>query len=359
MTDHHFMSIALSLAEKNLGIVAPNPSVGCVVVKDGVIIGQGCTAPGGRPHAEVIALQNATIPTDNATIYVTLEPCCHYGVTGPCTLEIIRSRAKRVVVATIDPDGRVSGKGVAALLKTGIQVDQGVLQKEAEALNVGFFTTRKLRRPYITCKVAATLDGKIATSAGDSKWITGEDTRQWVHQLRAKYDAIMIGSNTLMKDDPLLTCRAPGLENRSPLRLIVDSQGKLNEGHNIAKTAGQVRTWVVTSKVNRKLPNINYLLVDKNYDNGKVNIKDMTNKLVEEIGITRLLIEGGGELVTQFLKNNLIDRLIICRSGKIFGNDAMPFVAGLGVFSLSSCVQFKKVEVIEFNDDVVEIWDKY
>ncbi|QUI60003.1 bifunctional diaminohydroxyphosphoribosylaminopyrimidine deaminase/5-amino-6-(5-phosphoribosylamino)uracil reductase RibD [Wolbachia endosymbiont of Spodoptera picta] len=411
MTDDYFMSIALKLAEKSLGSVAPNPAVGCIIVKNGMVIGEGYTGIGGRPHAEVVALQNAKDLTHGATMYVTLEPCCHFGVTEPCTTEIIRSGIKMVVIATIDPDSRVSGRGIKALADAGIEVKQGIMQKEAEKLNVGFFTTKKLHRPFIACKIATTLDGKIATFTGDSKWITSEDTRNWVHELRAKYDAIMIGSSTLINDDPLLTCRLPGLEDRSPIRLIIDSQGKLQEEHNIAKTADKITTWVITNReIERKIKNINYLIVNSNHkppvipdvtpihspvipmpspvipvprhldpenfkqlhnENwsragmtsepdiiDKVCLKDMASKLVSEIGITRLLVEGGGVLITELLKHSLIDRLIICRSGKILGNDATPFVGNLEIESINNCHKFKKVEIIEFSEDVVEVWDR-
>ncbi len=393
MTDDYFMSIALKLAEKSLGSVAPNPAVGCVIVKDGMLIGEGYTGIGGRPHAEVVALQNAKDLTHGATMYVTLEPCCHFGVTEPCTAEIIKSGIRKVVIATIDPDSRVSGGGIKALKEVGIEVKQGIMQKEAEKLNVGFFTTKKLHRPFIACKIATTLDGKIAAFTGDSKWITSEDTRNWVHELRAKYDAIMIGSSTLINDDPLLTCRLPGLEDRSPIRLIIDSQGKLKEEHNIAKTADKITTWVITNReIEKKIKNINYLIVNSNHkppvipvpshwdpENfkqlrsedwsragmtsepdiiDKVCLKDMASKLVSEIGITRLLVEGGGILITELLKHNLIDRLIICRSGKILGNDATPFIGDLGIQSINNCHKFKKVKIIEFSEDVVEVWDK-
>ncbi|AZU37441.1 riboflavin biosynthesis protein RibD [Wolbachia endosymbiont of Bemisia tabaci] len=411
MTDDYFMSIALKLAEKSLGSVAPNPTVGCVIVKDGMVIGEGYTGIGGRPHAEVVALQNAKDLTHGATMYVTLEPCCHFGVTEPCTAEIIKSGIRKVVIAAIDPDSRVSGGGIKALKEAGIEVKQGIMQKEAEKLNVGFFTTKKLHRPFIACKIATTLDGKIATFTGDSKWITSEDTRNWIHELRAKYDAIMIGSNTLVSDDPLLTCRLPGLENRSPIRLIIDSQEKLQEEHNIAKTADKITTWMITSKeIKRKIKNINYLVVNssnnppvipdvtpthppiiptpspvipvprhwdpenfkqlhnENWSRAgmtsepdiidKVCLKDMASKLVSEIGITRLLVEGGGVLVTELLKHNLIDRLIICRSGKILGNDATPFIGNLGIQFIKHCHQFKKVELIDFDEDIVELWDR-
>ncbi|QKX03266.1 bifunctional diaminohydroxyphosphoribosylaminopyrimidine deaminase/5-amino-6-(5-phosphoribosylamino)uracil reductase RibD [Wolbachia endosymbiont of Litomosoides sigmodontis] len=376
MIDNYFMSIALKLAEKTLGNVAPNPAVGCVIVKDGMVAGEGYTGIGGRPHAEVAALQSIKGSIHGATMYVTLEPCCHYGVTGPCTVEIIRSGIKRVVIAAVDPDKRVSGSGIKALEEAGIAVKQGIMQEEAEKLNTGFFTAKKLHRPFIACKIATTLDGKIATFTGDSKWITSESTRNWVHELRAKYDAIMIGSNTLINDDPVLTCRLPRLENKFPIRLIVDSQERLKEKHNIARTADKVTTWVITNKeVEKKIKSINYLIVNSNdkpilacksgmtsnqeeYSADKICLKDMALKLVSEIGITRLLVEGGGVLITELLKYDLIDRLIICRSGKILGNDSTPFIGNLGIQSINNCYQFKKVEVVDFDEDIVEVWNK-
>ncbi|MCV3769398.1 MAG: bifunctional diaminohydroxyphosphoribosylaminopyrimidine deaminase/5-amino-6-(5-phosphoribosylamino)uracil reductase, partial [Wolbachia pipientis] len=316
-------------------------------------------------------------------------------------------------IATIDPDKRVLGRGIKTFKEAGIEVKQGIMQKKAEKLNIGFFTTQKLHRPFITCKIAMTLDGKIATFTGNSRWIVSKDTRNWVHTLRAKHDAIMIGSNTLIKDNPLLTCRLPGLEDRSPTRLIIDSQGKLKEEHNIAKTADKVITWVITNKkVEKKIHNINYLIVNSNnkspitskslssiplskhwnlenlvsnqytkrlHNKPKISIlhteitseqevsnvfdkkiclKDMASKLVSKIGITRLLVEGGRVLITELLKCNLIDRLIICRSGKILGNDAIPFIGNLGIKFINNCYQFKKVEIIDFDEDIIEIWDK-
>ena len=388
MSDDHFMSIALRLAEKNLGNVAPNPAVGCVIVKDSRIIGEGYTEIGGRPHAETTALQGAKDLAHKdlahgATMYVTLEPCCHHGITGPCTTEIIKAGIKRVVIATTDPDKRVLGGGIKALKEAGIEIKYGIMRKEAEELNVGFFTVQKFQRPFIACKIATTLDGKTATSTGESKWITEEDTRNWVHGLRAKYDAIMIGSNTLLNDDPLLTCRLPGLEDRSPIRLVIDSEGKLKKEHNIAKTASQIKTWVITnSEIKEKIEDINYLIVDSTVtsmlspvtqatstfipvlDTGiqkknikKVCLKSAMSKIATEIGVTRLLVEGGGILITELLKHNLIDRLIICRSGKILGNDAAPFIGNLGFQSIKECYKFKKAETINFSNDVVEVWD--
>ncbi|WP_333023856.1 bifunctional diaminohydroxyphosphoribosylaminopyrimidine deaminase/5-amino-6-(5-phosphoribosylamino)uracil reductase RibD [Wolbachia endosymbiont of Pentidionis agamae] len=355
MPDNYFMKVALQLAKKNLGNVAPNPAVGCVIVKNNMIIGKGYTGIGGRPHAEVFALQSAQ-ETHGATMYTTLEPCCHYGVTNPCTMEIIKSGIKKVVIAATDPDKRVSGNGIKILKEAGIDVTYGIMKEEAEKLNIGFFYVQKLNRPFIACKIATTLDGKIATATGKSKWITANQTRNWVHRLRAEYDAIMIGSNTLTTDDPLLTCRLPGLENRSPIRFIVDSQNKLRKDHNIAKTAEKIKTWVITNKKIQEIENISYLTVDSN-NIGKVCLRNTMFNIATKIGVTRLLVEGGGILITELLKHQLIDRLIICRSGKILGNDAIPFITDLKLHSINECYEFEKVEIIDCSNDVIEIWD--
>lgn len=232
------------------------------------------------------------------------------------------------------------------------------MQEEAEKLNIGFFTSRRLQRPYITCKLATTLDGKIAAKSGDSKWITGEDTREWVHGLRAKYDGVMVGSNTLVADDPLLTVRVSGLEDRTPVRLVVDSEGRLKAKHKLAKTAEKIQTWVVTCKyVTSPVNHVRYLIVEPNSE-GRVSLKDMASRLVDKVGLTRLLVEGGGGLVTALLKEGLIDRLVLCRSGKVLGNDAVPSVGGLDISSIGKSYRFKKAEVKEFSEDVVEIWDR-
>ncbi|MBV0899456.1 MAG: bifunctional diaminohydroxyphosphoribosylaminopyrimidine deaminase/5-amino-6-(5-phosphoribosylamino)uracil reductase RibD [Wolbachia endosymbiont of Fragariocoptes setiger] len=357
MKDNYFMSIALKLAEQGLGKVYPNPSVGCIIVQNNIIISEGRTGFGGRPHAEVIALNNAKSETYDATMYVTLEPCCHQGVTGPCTVEIIKSGIKRVVIAISDPDKRVSGLGIKMLKEHGIEVTYGVMKEEAKQLNIGFFITKSLYRPFITCKIASTLDGKIATSTNASKWITNEKTRNWVHYLRAQYDSILIGSNTLIYDNPILNCRLSGIESYSPKRLIIDSREKLTKEHNISKTANKIETWIITNKkASKEIKHINYLIVDSS-ENEKVSLKDMASKLFSILKITRVLVEGGGILVTELLKKKLIDRLIICRSGKILGNDAKPFIGNLEIVSIDQCYKFKKVKIIDLEDDVVEIWD--
>lgn len=352
--DNYFMSIALRLAKRGLGNVSPNPAVGCVIVQDDVIISRGWTQAGGRPHAEVIALERAGNLAYNSTMYITLEPCCHHGNTAPCTLAIITSGIKKVVIATCDPDSRVSGKGIEALLNAGIEVKCNVMKREAEELNAGFFYSKKLSRPFVTLKIAMSFDGRIATPAGESKWITSSLTRNWVHKVRAEHDAVMIGGNTFAIDDPMLDCRLPGLEGQSPMRIIIDSKARLKPKHQIAKTASKIKTVIVTdNEPKERIKHINYLIV-YNY---KTSLKIVMQELTTRFGITRLLVEGGNILFTELLKQKLVDRIICCRAGKILGNEALPAIGNLNIIDIGQCYTLKKVESFNFSDDIIEIWD--
>ena len=242
--DRHFMAVALRLAERGLGRVWPNPAVGCVLVRDGRIVGRGWTQPGGRPHAEVEALRRAGEAALGATAYVSLEPCAHYGRTPPCTMALLQAGIRRVVVAALDPDARVDGRGVEQLRQAGVDVALGVGRTEAEAINAGFFLRVRAGRPLVTLKVATSLDGMIATRTGESQWITGDLSRARGHLLRARHDAIMIGSGTALADDPSLTCRLSGLEDRSPVRLVLDRRARLSPDSKLATSASNVPTWL-------------------------------------------------------------------------------------------------------------------
>src|SRR5919202_715739 len=240
------MRAALALARRGLGNTWPNPSVGCVVVRDGRVVGRGWTQPGGRPHAETEALARAGDASKGATAYITLEPCCHWGQTPPCTDALLVAGVARVVVAMEDPDPRVLGDGIDRLRSAGIEVTVGVCADEAAELNAGFTKRIVEGRPLTTLKLATTLDGRIATHRGESQWITGPAARERAHALRADHDAIMVGSNTVLVDNPLLTCRLPGLEHRSPVRLVVDSRLRVPLTARLVAGARQVPTWFVT-----------------------------------------------------------------------------------------------------------------
>ncbi|QGR02200.1 bifunctional diaminohydroxyphosphoribosylaminopyrimidine deaminase/5-amino-6-(5-phosphoribosylamino)uracil reductase RibD [Ehrlichia ruminantium] len=350
--DKKFMSLALRLARRGLGNVFPNPAVGCIIVNNGVIVGRGWTQVGGRPHAEIVALNNAGCITKGATAYVTLEPCSHYGKTGPCVLNLINAGIKRVVIATSDPDMRVAGNGIKLLRYANVEVECGVMHDEARALNIGFFYSKIKNRPFITVKIASTLDGKIALSNGKSKWITNELTRTWVHKQRSMYDAVMVGSNTIVQDDPMLNTRIPSLESYSPIRVVVDRSGKVSNDHNIIKNADVIPTYILTNNVVKTtLGAANYLIVNA----GDNFLVESMKLLVKKVGITRLFVEGGGILITELLKNNLVDQIIWCRSDKIFGSNAIPAICNLSIVELQCVYNFKRVNTLYFEGDIVDI----
>jgi diaminohydroxyphosphoribosylaminopyrimidine deaminase / 5-amino-6-(5-phosphoribosylamino)uracil reductase len=245
------MRTALSLARRQLGQAWPNPSVGAVIIKNGDMIGQAATARGGRPHAETIAITQAGDHARGATLYVSLEPCAHQGQTPPCTQAIIDAGITCVVVACRDPNPKVNGEGIAQLKAAGIDVIEDVCHAEATDINRGFFSVITRGRPFISLKIATSQDGKITNAASKSKWITSEAARQHGHLLRSQYDAIATGIGTVLADDPLLTCRLPGMEDKSPVRIVFDSQLRLPPTSKLVQTAAQVPVWVFTNEINK------------------------------------------------------------------------------------------------------------
>jgi len=334
--DARFMALALRLARRGLGNAWPNPAVGCVVVRGGRIVGRGWTQPGGRPHAEVEALKRAGPAALGATAYVSLEPCAHYGKTPPCTMALLHAGIRRVVVATGDPDPRVDGNGLAQLRVAGVEVAFGTLRAEAEALNAGFFLKVRQGRPLVTLKLATSADARIATRAGESQWITGEEARTFGHQLRATHDAILIGSRTALADDPLLTCRLPGLEARSPVRVVLDSALRLPATSRLVATAGELPTWVVTrphpageQAATLRSRGVEVIEADVRRD-GKLDPGAVLRALAGR-GITRVLIEGGPTVATAFLGERLVDRLAWFRAPLLLGADGVPAFGTLEV----------------------------
>jgi diaminohydroxyphosphoribosylaminopyrimidine deaminase/5-amino-6-(5-phosphoribosylamino)uracil reductase len=338
--DVRFMALALRLAERGLGQTWPNPTVGCIVVRDGRIIGRGWTQPGGRPHAEVEALARAGAGALGASAYVSLEPCAHYGRTPPCTMALLHAGVRRVVVAVNDPDPRVDGKGIAQLSQAGVEVEVGLLRAEAEALNAGFFSRIRRGRPLVTLKLASSLDGRIATRSGASRWITGEAARARAHLLRASHDAIMVGSGTALADDPALTCRLPGLEPRSPLRVVLDSRLRLSASSRLAIGARDVPTWLVTSEQapaarGRVLERAGVrLLRVAAAPEGGLDLARVLAMLAKE-GLSRVLVEGGAELAGALLRARLVDRLVWFQAPLVIGGDGLPAVAGFGTETLA------------------------
>jgi diaminohydroxyphosphoribosylaminopyrimidine deaminase/5-amino-6-(5-phosphoribosylamino)uracil reductase len=293
------MGVALQLARRHLGMTWPNPSVGAVIVKDGQIVGEGITARGGRPHAETQALEQAGRRAQGATLYVTLEPCAHHGKTPPCADAIIAAGISMVVVACGDPNPLISGKGFATLRKAGIEVVEKICEAEALIVNRGFFSAINQGRPYIALKLATSQDGKMATRSGDSQWITSEKSRFQAHLLRSQYDAIATGIGTVLADDPLLTCRLPGMEDRSPVRVVFDRQGRLPASSKLMKTSNDIPVWVMKSPIGEA-------------------VQELAQR-----GITRLLVEAGAKLSTAFLQSGLVDRMYWFRAPIVIGNDGM------------------------------------
>ncbi|WP_413204185.1 bifunctional diaminohydroxyphosphoribosylaminopyrimidine deaminase/5-amino-6-(5-phosphoribosylamino)uracil reductase RibD [Rhodospirillum sp. A1_3_36] len=354
------MGVALGLAARGLGRVWPNPSVGCVLVSpDGRVVGRGWTQPGGRPHAEREALDQAGPLARGATAHVTLEPCSHYGQTPPCADALIDAGVFRVVVALIDPDERVSGQGLARLRAAGIEVRTGVREAEARDLNQGFLLCRIKGRPLVTLKTATSLDGRIATATGHSQWITGPEARQRGHRLRATHDAIAVGVGTVLADDPTLTCRLPGLEDRSPVRVVFDSHARIPVNGALVRSADRIPLWVVTgpeasvhrrSNLEKKGARVLSVAGD---DVGRPRVDAALSALADQ-GVTRLLVEGGGDLAGAFLAAGLVDHLVWFRAPLVIGSDGKGAIAAFGVDHLGDSAQFSARARCVAGGDLVE-----
>lgn len=357
--DDAFMRAALVLARRGLGRVWPNPAVGCVIVRDGRVVGRGWTHPGGRPHAETVALAQAGEAARGATVYVTLEPCSHHGKTPPCADALVQAGVARVVTAMQDPDPRVSGEGHARLADAGIAVDTGLCAKEAEAVNAGFLTRVRKARPLVTLKFATTLDGRIATHRGDSRWITDEAARACGHRLRAEADAILVGSGTVLADDPLLTCRLAGLEDRSPVRIVMDSRLAVPLTSALVRTAGEVPTWLYTLKDAPDeraavLRDCGVEVVELAADRAGLPRLDALLADLGRRGITRLLVEGGARLSATFLREKLVDRIEWFRAPSVLGGDGLPAAEAFGVDELDDLARFRRVDVRPVGVDLLE-----
>jgi diaminohydroxyphosphoribosylaminopyrimidine deaminase/5-amino-6-(5-phosphoribosylamino)uracil reductase len=356
--DRAHMQAALGLARRGLGQVWPNPAVGCVLVREGRVVGRGWTAPGGRPHAETQALLMAGEQAKGAVAYVTLEPCSHQGKTGPCAEALIKAGVVRAVVAIDDPDPRVSGRGLEMLRQAGIVVELGLCREEAAEINAGFFTRLSAGRPLVTVKSASSLDGRIATHSGESKWITGPKARSAGHFLRAEADAIMVGSTTAIVDDPDLTCRLPGLEGRSPVRLVVDSRLRLPLTSKLVANAKSTPTWLITVTGNdpeRLLAyaNCGVEVIEVAAGEEGVDLPAVMTELGSR-GLTRLLVEGGAHLTAALLRHDLVDRVAWFRAPVLLGGDGLAAVVPFGVDHLDQAPRFIRLSVAELGGDIFE-----
>src|SRR5947209_4813374 len=346
--DLRSMRAALALARRGLGTVWPNPAVGCVIVNRGRVVGRGWTQQGGRPHGETEALARAGEAARDATAFVSLEPCCHWGRTPPCTDALIAAGIRRVVVALEDPDPSVAWEGVRRLRAAGLQVDvdTGFCKPEAAEINAGFFCRLRNGRPLVTLKLATSLDGRIATGRGESQWITGPPARGRAHALRAAHDAIMVGTGTVLADDPQLTCRLPGLAHRSPVRVVIDRQLRIPPTMRLISDARTVPTWVLTSPsadAARRHALLSAGVTVIEFDPGPDGNGSLAAALAAlgERGITRLLVEGGGHLAAAFARAGLIDRLVWVHAPMLLGGDGIPAIAEFGLQVLSEAPSFE------------------
>jgi diaminohydroxyphosphoribosylaminopyrimidine deaminase/5-amino-6-(5-phosphoribosylamino)uracil reductase len=348
--DRKWMSRALELAERGRGAVEPNPLVGAVVVRDGALVGEGWHQRFGGPHAEVFALGAAGEAARGATLYTTLEPCCHHGKTPPCTDAVLKAGIARVVTAMRDPFPLVSGRGVDILQSAGLTVEVGLAEEEARRLNAPFLTLLGKKRPYIHLKWAMTLDGKIATRTGDSKWISGEASRRRVHELRGRVDGVLVGIGTVLADDPLLTARPPG--PRVATRIVLDSQGRLQESSQLVRTARETPTLVVSAKPQTALAERGCEVLVVPSDDKGVSL----TALLEELGqrrMTNLLVEGGAGVLGSFLDARLVDEVHVFLAPRLAGGrDARTAIAGIGVERMAEALALSDVRVERVEEDV-------
>jgi len=352
------MRAALSLARRGLGSVWPNPAVGCVIIKDGRVVGRGWTQSGGRPHGETEALRRAGEAARGAAAYVSLEPCCHWGRTPPCVDALVAAGLRRVVVALEDPDPRVAGEGLRRLRAAGLEVEVGLCAEEAAEVNAGFLSRLRLGRPLVTLKFATSLDGHLATASGESQWISGPPARERAHALRASHDAIMVGIGTVVADDPQLTCRLPGLDHRSPVRVVIDRHLRIPPTARLIVDAGLVPTWVLTSRSADPGRRAAFLangvtLID--VDLGRDGQIDLTRALAAlgERGITRLLVEGGAQVAAAFIRSRFVDRLVWVHAPLVIGGDGIPAIAGLDVAALADAAAFERLATETIGADVL------
>ncbi len=354
-----FMALALSLGRRGQGRTWPNPAVGCVVVKEGRIIGRGWTQPGGRPHAETEALFQARATVKGADVYVTLEPCAHQGETPPCAQALIDAGVAKVYVATLDSDPRVSGKGCEMLRAAGIEVEIGLLEDEALADNAGFFARVDLGRPFVTLKLASSFDGRIATATGESKWITGPAARRYVHALRARHDAVMVGGGTARKDDPSLTVRDLGVDWQ-PARVVISRRLDLPLMSKLARTAQDVPVILCHGKdadpaLVQTWRDLGADLLPCAASGSQLDPGDVLRQL-GTYGLTRLFCEGGSALAASLIEADLVDELIGFTAGLAIGAEGLPSIGALGLSHLQNAPRYALKSCRSLGPDTVQVW---
>ncbi len=358
MNDGYFMKTALALAERGKGFTSPNPMVGAVVVKNKKIIGRGWHQAVGEAHAEVNAINDAGITARGADMYVTLEPCNHTGRTGPCTKKILEAGISRIVVAMEDPNPDVKGGGINFLKNQGVEVDLGICGEEAAKLNESFVKYIKTKKPFVILKCASTLDGRIATRTGDSKWISGEKSRLFVHELRHAADAIMVGIGTVKTDDPSLTTRLEHVEGRDPVRIILDTELSIDPDAKVLSLESEAETIVVTGGLAQKkkkklIEKKGSKVIEISCQDGRIDLNALIDFLGES-GITSLLIEGGSRVIASSLTQEIIDKVFFFYGPKILGgDDGVPICRGRGPELMSQSMPVKEISIRRFDDDIM------
>lgn len=355
------MRLALSLGRRGQGLTAPNPAVGCVIVRGGRIVGRGWTQPGGRPHAETEALAQAGDLAQGADVYVTLEPCSHHGQTPPCAEALIAAGVARVVVAVPDADPRVDGQGLKTLQAAGIVVETGVCADEAYGDHAGFFLRLEQGRPFVTLKLASSFDGRIATGSGESQWITGPPARRVVHAMRARHDAVMIGGGTARHDDPSLTVRDMGVIHQ-PARVVVSRRLDLPLMGALARSAGAVPLILCHSKdadpvLQQTWRDLGATLLACATRNGQLDTRDVLAQLGAQ-GVTRVFCEGGGALAASLIDADLVDRLVGFTAGLAIGAEGLPNIGALGLSRLGDAARYDLVSAQAVGEDICHIWER-
>jgi diaminohydroxyphosphoribosylaminopyrimidine deaminase/5-amino-6-(5-phosphoribosylamino)uracil reductase len=360
--DQRFMQLALALGRRGLGRTWPNPAVGAVVVKDGVIVGRGWTQPGGRPHGEPEALKRAGEAARGATLYVTLEPCSHFGKSPPCVDAVIASGIARVVSAVEDPNPEVAGQGHAKLRAAGISVDVGLGAAEAARDHAGHFRRIRDKRPHVILKLAVSADDKIGAAGHQPVAITGEAAKTRVHLLRAQCDAILVGIGTVLADDPLLTCRLPGMEARSPVRVVLDRALRLPGTSKLVQSARQTPLWVMTSDFAEapaamKLGAAGAEVMRVANFSARADAAVVLSALAHE-GITRLLVEGGSRVASSFVAADLVDEIWLLRGPEAIGTDGIPALDALPLSAITGSPAFKTRASESLGKDTLTIYER-
>ena len=356
MRDESYIQLAIEIAKKGNGYVSPNPLVGCIIIKDDRIIGAGYHEKYGETHAEINAIQSAKESVEGSSLYINLEPCSHHGLTPPCVDKIIEKKIKRVVIGTLDMNPKVSGKGIKKLKLAGIDVKVGIYEKECIELNKFFFKYITKKIPYVTLKAAITIDGKIADSNGASKWISSISSRRYVHELRSKYDAVLIGCNTAKKDNPSLTVRLA--EGRNPKRIILDTKLSLSSEHKLFANNSDKKLIIVTSnksaskerKIKKMLSKGAEIIFVKE-NNDRLDLKFTLRELAKR-KISSIFVEGGSEVYTSMIRDNLFDDALLFVTPKLLGK-GIQMIDNMGINSITNALKLKFGKVEKIGDDIL------